>query len=429
MSITQLQHKIFWELETTPYPECVDDRHVDVAIVGGGITGLSTAQAFAKRGKKVVLLEKDLCGSGATGKSGGFITPNAELSLSDFADHTDLQSAQTIWSFINRGVDTIRSNIDEHNFECHVKDHPGLFVANCKRTLNNLKQEHDNLIKLGYESDFYDNNSIKSVIHSDAYVGGMTYNNAFGLDPYRYCLQMKQHLTKQGVDIFEQTPVQTINDHTIITHKAKITADYIVVCVDKHAPELGILEDNIFHVQNHVLVSEPLTNDQINHIFAHKPYMVWDTQLIYNYYRLIQDNRLLIGGGDIFSAYRQAQHNYTYGRNKLINYLRNVFPDIAFNFTYQWPGLIGVSKDIGPIAEPDIKYPHIYYIAGTAGLPIGTTLGAYSAEKLLDGRNDMDIYFKADRKYFINKTMQKILGKRLSFAISNFMSQGTVGCF
>lgn len=157
--------------------------------------------------------------------------------------------------------------------------------------------------------------------------------------------------------------------------------------------------------------------------------MIWDSQLIYNYYRIIENNRLIIGGGDMFSAYSAEKYNYTYGQKKLSNYIKKTFPQLDIEFEYQWPGLIGVSKDIGPIAAPDEKYPHIYYIAGAAGLPVGATLGMYSAEHLLDKRTDMDQYFNPYRDYFIGTTMQKILGKKLSFAINNFMSQNTVGCF
>ena len=76
------------------------DTHTQVVIVGGGMAGLSAAQSFAALGKKVVLLEQYYCGAGASGKSSGFITPNAELSLHDFDLRYGKDAAKRIWDLI-----------------------------------------------------------------------------------------------------------------------------------------------------------------------------------------------------------------------------------------------------------------------------------------------------------------------------------------
>jgi ribulose 1,5-bisphosphate synthetase/thiazole synthase len=78
------QDQVFWYLKRGAAKPCRENIQADVAIIGGGMAGLSAAQAFNKKGKKVVVLEQYYCGSGATGKSSGFVTPNAELSLTDF---------------------------------------------------------------------------------------------------------------------------------------------------------------------------------------------------------------------------------------------------------------------------------------------------------------------------------------------------------
>ena len=158
--------------------------------------------------------------------------------------------------------------------------------------------------------------------------------------------------------------------------------------------------------------------------------MVWDTELIYNFYRIVENERLILGGGDIFSFYNKKEtHDSSYVHKKLANYFAQTYPQIKFNFEYQWAGQIGVSKDIAPIAGRDKKYPHIYYIAASAGLPIATALGQYSVQNLLEGRKDLDAFFDPYRKYFIRGFSQKLLGKKLSFAINNFVVQKILGCF
>jgi len=420
----------YWCISGKKTNKCTKDMHTDVAIIGGGITGLSAAQAFASKGKKVAVFEQYYCASGATGKTGGFITPNAELSFLDISHKKDVHAAQNIWNFINQGVEKIRSNILDNNFSCNYKNDPGLFVATCKRTLRNLLKEYENIQKLGYSSEFFDKKQIQSKINTSDYYGGMTYNNCFGINAHTYCQELKKYLQEQGVHIFEETPVLSINDHTLTTPHATITADFIVVCVDKFLPKFNIMPDKVYHIQNFVIVSEKLTDQEIKQIFPENPYMVWDSHIIYNYFRPTPDNRIILGGGDLFTFYNsEEKHNYVRGYKKLAQYFKETFPHIKVNFEYQWPGQIGVSKDLGPIAGPDKKYPHIYYIAASAGLSIATALGNYSQQHLLEGRKDLDIYFDPDRKYFINGIPQKLLGKKISFALNNFMVQQTLGCF
>src|SRR6185436_12884799 len=111
----------------------------------------------------------------------------------------------------------------------------------------------------------------------------------------------------------------------------------------------------------------------------------------YCYYRIAHDNRFLLGGGDYLSVFwGSEQYNNQRVRNKLLRYAQQKFPQIPWEFEYFWPGLIGVSKDVMPIAGYDPKYPNVYCIAGTAGLPWAAALGRYSAHKILDGSTTVD---------------------------------------
>ena len=414
----------------TKINQCTQDMHTEVAVIGGGIAGLSAAQAFANKGKKVALFEQYYCGSGATGKSGGFITPNAELSFLDISHKKDKNAAKNIWDFINSGLGIIHKNILDNKFSCGYRNDSGLFVATCKRTLNNLMKEYEHIQKLGYSSQFFNDKELQKILLTKKYYGAMTYDNSFGINPYLYCQELKKLLQRNGVNIFEETPVLSIDDHTLKTNHATITADYIIVCVDKYLADFNIMNDEIYHAQNFVLASEQLSDEDIKKIFPEKPYMVWDSHLIYNYFRVTHDNRILLGGGDLLTFFsKEEKHNYTKAYKKLSEYFSKTFPSVSVNFTYQWPGQIGISKDIGPIAGPDKKYTHIYYIASSAGLSIAAALGNYSQEHVLEGTKDLDIYFDPYRTYFIQGLSQKILGKKASFAINNFMVQQTLGCF
>jgi gamma-glutamylputrescine oxidase len=416
--------QIMWYRQAENVTTCREDMQVDVVIIGGGMAGLAAAQAWHKRGKKVVLVEQFFCGSGATGKSSGFITPNAELSLTDFTHRYNQQAALTIWNLISSGVEDVRSNILEHNLVCDYQAQNTLILANSVSALKELEIEHNNLAKFGYQTNFFRKETLKNQIGSKEYFGGVEYENTFGVNGYEYCQQMKLYLQSQGVMVFEETPVLKIEDHFAITAHAKIRADYIVVCTDRFMPELGLMTQEVYHAQTFVMASQKLTDEQVKTIFPYKKLMVWDTDFIYQYFRVTGDNRLLLGGGDLISTYAaKPMHDYSRIVNKLINYLRKKFPTIDIKFEYQWPGFIGISKDIVPICGPDKDRPYLFYIAAATGLPIAAALGRYSAENLIDDNRELKDYFSPYRKFPISGITQSVLGNKVSFALSNLIKK------
>lgn len=415
----------FWYLNRKPAKQLTTDLQTDVVVVGGGMAGLSAAQAFKDKGYNVVLVEKNYCGAGASGKSSGFITPESELNLTHLINLYDEPIAKKLWDFVSFGGDLIKRNIEKFNIKCDYQIEDSLVVANSEKEFLNLTTEHNNRIKLGYKSKLYSKNEMTYILGTDKYFGGLLSYDTFGISAYLYCQAMKENLQNLGVQIFEETPaIKIIPESSVVqTSHATINAKYIIVCVDKFLPELNILKNEIFHAQNFLLLSEPLTDDEIRKIFPKRKLMVWDTDLLYQYFRLVDGNRLLIGGSDLVAIFwGKEQHNLNRVFKKLNNYIKHKFPDININFNYFWPGLIGVSKDIMPIACEDKKNLNIYYISCASGLPWAAAFGWYSAERIVNNNKTLDKYFLPNRKYPVNNFFQKILGKRLTFGLSNLIT-------
>lgn len=418
---------VLWYLQRPITNQLRENISVDVAIVGGGIAGLSAAQEFAKRGKKVALFEQYFCGSGATGKSSGFVTPNAELSCSDFAKKFGMSGAREIWNMINGGVDLIRDNIVSRGLSCGYQDQDTLVLASTQGALKGLLQEHEIVDQLGYKTSMFDQHSVQQFVGSKEYFGGIMYPDTFGMDGYAYCQQMKSILEQQGVLMYEETPVMSVDGHVLQLPHAQVTADFIVMCVDRFLPDLGMQPDDVFQAQTFVMASQVLTSEQIRKIFPSRNLMCWDTQMIYNYFRISSDNRLILGGGDLFSTFAQTEtHGYMRIVTKLQDYFKAQFPELDLQFEYRWSGLIGISKDIVPLIGADQKDPYRYYVTASAGLPIAAALGAYSVQSLLDGRRDMEQYFSIHRSFAIGGVAQRVLGKKLSFALSGLWNQNIV---
>jgi gamma-glutamylputrescine oxidase len=420
--IINSQDQVFWYLNRPAVPCLRESLEADVVVIGGGMAGLSTAHAFAQKNKRVVLLEAYYCGAGASGKSSGFITPNSELSLSDFIEWFGESGGKAIWKVIEAGAEYIRTNIMQHAIDCDYIKEDSLFVAKTKSSVKKLLEEHKNLERFGYQSSYIKQEDIPKLLGSHAYYGGVTYANTFGINAYKYCQAMKAILVAQGVKIYEETPVISFKEHEVNTLHATVKADYIIVCTDRFSPTLGALSREIYHAQNFLLISQTLTEHELRSLFPDRSLMVWDTDLLYSYFR-ISGNRLLLGGGSLWHMYdRYEKYHNRYVYHKLTHYFKKRFPQLDIQFEQFWPGMIGISKDIAPLYGRDKDYASIYYIAATAGLPIAATLGNYCADHIVDGRDDLRDYFSPYRKYAISGFTQRILGTKLSFALSNLIT-------
>ncbi len=422
------QDQVFWYLgNNTAATPLTHDIATEIIIVGGGMAGLTAAQEFVSKGCNVVLIEKDFCGAGASGKSSGFITPDSELSLFELIRCFGEVTGKKLWQLIGSGVDIIESNIKKYHLECDYQKQDTLILANSARAFkNDIQKEYNSRMQAGYTSVLYTHQGVRDVIGSDSYKGGISYGGTFGIQASKYCCEMKKILQDAGVQIYEETPAMSIQDNIVITPRGTIKADHIIVCTDHFEPAASLLWDTIYHVQTFLMMSAPLSDAQIKQIFPHDPFMVWDTDMIYQYYRITGDNRLMLGGSDLLYTYASESHGNTRVAKKLMHYFQKKFPSVNVTFEYMWPGLIGVSKDVFPVAGFSQQMPSVYYIAGACGLPFAAALGAHCADRIMNNNCEFDEQFSPYRSFTIGSTMQKVLGTRLSFALSNFLSVGSL---
>jgi len=301
-------------------------------------------------------------------------------------------------------------------------------VANTERAfINDIRKEYERRQQAHYPSVLYTRNEIKNVINSDGYVGGISYGGTFGMNSYKYCLGMKNILQEAGVQIYEETPAVNIQEKKVTTPYATITTDHIIVCTDRFEPGLSMLWDKIYHVQTFLMMSCLLSNAQVKQIFPADHFMVWDTDMIYNYFRMTGDSHLMLGGSDLLYTYASKEvHGYDRIANKLINYFHKKFPSVHVEFEYIWPGLVGISKDVFPIAGFDEKMPSIYYIVGACGLPVAAGVATYCAERIANNNTEFDDCFSPYRSFTFGSVTQRLLGTRLTFALSNFLSVGSL---
>ena len=398
----------------------VREVRADVAIVGGGVAGLSCAQRLRAAGVSVVVLERDFCGAGASGKSSGFVTPASEIQLGSLIASRGREEARRIWDFVCSGVEAIRANILAHELDCDYEVQDSLFVANDGAGWRAVQAEHRARLELGYPSRLYDARALPEVLTTTRYAGGVRYGSTFAIDAYAYCQELRDVLVSQGVRIFEGSRVTRLDADGVEAAAGRVRAGHVVVCTDRFIPELGALGRDIYHVQTCLAVSSSLSEADVHKVFTSDRAMTWDSDLVYRYFRMIGGNRLLLGGGDLRHTYARApMARMDPFVRRASAYLRAKFPDLAVRVEYAWPGMLGISKDLLPIMRPDPVHDRIWYVGAATGLPWAAALGVYAAERILTGRTDFDDAFSPERKFVIGHRLQAFLSTPLTFAISH----------
>lgn len=396
----------------------------DVLIVGAGASGLAAALRFIGSGKKVIVLEKNICGGSSTGKSAGFLTPDSELELSQLLRRYGTSGARDLWEVASKGVNIMIDNIKKYKIECDLQVQDCLFLGKGASGWNDVQDEIDARKALGYSSTVYTASELPSVIGSKSYSGAIRYTGTYGVDALLYAQGVKQALLDNGIEIFESSEVLSYEGHTVRTHLGSVTADKIIFCIDKPKPGITKYHENVYHAQTFLSVSEPLGDDDIEKLFPQGPLQCWDSDLIYTYFRLTGTKRLLVGGGNMLTTYAKNDTSTTRVIDHVISELKERIPSIRpLRFIQYWQGRIDMTRDLIPTVLVDPEHPWTHFILGCVGLPWATFCGDFASRNVLDDKEIDDEkfyrYFSPERKFLIPLWLEHVLGKSIVFTVNN----------
>ena len=405
-------------------PPLKGHARADVAVVGAGMAGLSAALRLMESGRKVTVLERNVCGGSSTGRSAGFLTPDSELELSQLVRRFGPDGARDLWAVPVKGIDLITGRVRAHGIPCDLVQQDSLFVANGRQGWHDVRQEFAARQRLGYPQALYAADRLPVVLGSVHYAGGVRYPGTYGINALLYAQGVKRVLQAHGVQLYESTEVRKIDGHTLHTHLGSVTADEIIVCADKLPLPLTRYARNVFHAQTFLSISEPLEEEHVRRLFPEEPLQCWDTDLVYTYWRLTGDRRLLLGGGSALTTF--ALHAVTTPRviQRVIQGFKAKFPFLkGLEFIQYWPGLIDTTRDLFPTVLRDARAPWVHYVLGCVGLPWAAFCGDFVARHALDTDAQSDHhyyrYFAPDRPFLLPIGTERLLGKPLVFSINN----------
>ncbi len=365
----------------------------DVAIVGGGYTGLSCALHLAKRGYQVVLLEARKMGWGASGRNGGHLGSGQrkdQISLEKMLGST---AADQLWELAQDAKSLCRGLITEYEIDCDLKS--GAAHPNHKPGYDSETRAYVEHLRNYYQYDqieFLGRDEMHAIVGSDGYYGGSMDYGAGHLHPLNYVLGLAHAAKQNGAILHESTVVEGYQEGStirLLTDRGTVEADSIVLACNGYLGRLDKrLSGKIMPINNFMIATEPLSEECVNQINP-RDIAISDSRFVVNYYRLSADKRLLFGGGE---NYRQnfPRDIESFVRKPMLE----VYPQLAHTaIDYAWGGTLAVTLNRMPHFGRLGKH-NTYFAQGYSGhgVALATLAGKLIADAIAGESEKFDLF-------------------------------------
>ena len=371
-------------------------QKADIAIVGGGFTGLATAYHLARRlpAKRIVLLEGARCGYGASGRNGGFADPG-QSGLGFVWEHGGPEAARAYYDATLLGLAQIRAFAREHSVDCELEENGSLQLATEESQLAGLAEEKRRCDEIGLPATLLDAAELRRTIRSDRFVGALRLPDHAILNPAKLALGMRRTVESLGVVVSERSKVVRFEpgpSARITTELAEVEAPQLVLALNGYAPQLGVLRDRVLPLCNYVVATEPLSPAQWESIGWKGREGLSDARVQFMYLRPTADGRIVFGGesSPYFYGGAPSSGNYRPSLEKLKKSLLATFPQLeGVGFAHEWGGTMAFTRDFTPsVGRLDGASNVFYAVCCNGEGVVMTQLGGMILARLVAGDAD-----------------------------------------
>jgi gamma-glutamylputrescine oxidase len=393
------------------FPALESNVECDVAVVGGGLAGLSAAIELADRGFDVVLLEAQQVGWGASGRNGGQAIAGLACDQSVIEAQLGQVASRKVWDMTLEAIGLIASRRERFGIDCDWR--PGyLGLAVNARKARELRSWHQHMrAHYDYRSTWIEPADLPAWIASPRFHSGIHDPLGGHLHPLKYSLGLARAAHGLGVRIFENTAVESLEPGSMArlrTGRGSVRAAHVLLAGNVYlqglAPEL---ERRVMPVGTYIVASEVLEPGLARSLVPSGS-AVCDTNFVLDYFRPTVDHRLLYGGRVSYSTATPVNLVASMQRR-----MTRTFPQLEkVGVEYAWGGFVDISMNRAPdFGRLSDRLPHhaaqhrhdnVYYLQGFSGHGLALTglAGKLVAEAIAGDAERFDTFSRIRHRPF-----------------------------
>ena len=331
-----------------------EDTQCDLLVVGGGFCGLWAALQAREQDpdRSVVLIEAHSVANGASGRPAAIMS----TSVMHCIDNTERIFPDDVAELERLGrenMDGFRETVERYAIDCDLEWGGEMKVSIGDQGLATVEEDYQLYLKYGHDAVKLDKDAVQAEIHSPIFHGGTWSKQRCGtVHPGKLVRGLKRAALSAGVRLHENTPMlntrKTAAGIEVNTPAASITARKVLLATNAWAAGHRHISRRVAAIRDRIVVTEPLSDAQMEKIGWHNRQGIYDTRTQLNYMRLTADNRILFGG----------RLDYFYGNDtdpaldrtaqpfiRLVQSFYRTFPQLAdeIRFDYAWSGPIGLT--------------------------------------------------------------------------------------
>ena len=361
------------------------DVETDVAIVGGGFTGLSTALHAAERGLDCHVLEAQRIGHGGSGRNVGLLNPGVWLPPWDVRARLGEEKGAVLTKVLGDGPAYVMSLIERHQIRCELTRSGTIHAAHSERGFRDLERRAEEWRRLGAPVELLSRAEASEKIGSDVYRGGLLDRRAGTINPMGYVRGLARAALSAGARISTGVTAQALRrdgDRWIVdTDRGRVSARAVVLGTNAYTDDLWPGLNRTFTIIHYFQVATVPLGDRAHSVLPERQGL-WDTAPFMLAVRRDAFDRLIVGSmGRVYGGERGLSRRWA------ARSLQRVFPSLGeVEFEKAWFGQIAMTPDHLPRIHrlADGLYTPIGY--NGRGIAPGTVFGRAMAELLAGGK-------------------------------------------
>lgn len=373
-----------------------DEARYDVAVIGGGYTGLSTALHLAREHNvDVCVLESGYPGWGASGRNGGFgCLAAAKLEVDELVARYGIEETRRFYSAQLDALQLVRDLCSSEGVDCDLVGSGNLEVAHKPSRMRGLVEYADQLTRyFGIRCRVLNAGEFSEIaFQSSEQFGGIHIEAGFALHPLKFAQGLAESAGRHGAVLYSHSEVKSWDReggrHVLTTGEGRVRAERVVVATNGYTRE-GLnrsFDRRLLPVLSNIITTRPLSGEELAAHHWNTPDPVCNTRNLLFYFRLLPDRRFLFGArGDTTGSARDGKKMKAW----MVRRLGEVFPNWRdVPISHYWRGLVCVTRKMTPSIGRDVDDPTVFYGFGYHANGVNTApwAGRQIAEMIV--RND-----------------------------------------